>query len=452
MSRGARALAIVLLGTVVAPLDSAVNAAFPAITAAFSLEVAAIQWLVIAYMVAFSSLVIVSGRVADLFGHRRVFGWGLGVVTLAFLGCGFAPGYGWLLAARVLQGVGVAFLLGAGPALALGVYPASERTRVLARYAAAFAIGLAAGPALGGVLVDTFGWRAVYLARVPIALGALLLLTRVPPTQIRPGRAFDIAGALLLATWTGSLMLALTLRGAVGVALGVAAVAAFTLFVVRESRVAEPTIRVGLFRDAAFAVPNLASVAVHFAGFGIFLLGPYFFVRVTGLSAQGAGLLLALGPALAAVGSAFAGRLAHVAGARRIALAGVLLNLAGVAITATWDAQTGVATIAATLALQGFGIGLFQVAYADTVIAALPVEDRGVAASLANLTRTFGVVSCAALMSALFAAGERAALGGGAAPVAAFADGFAFAFGVAATGLTALLALSFVKGRVWRDG
>ncbi len=452
MSRGARALAIVLLGTVVAPLDSAVNAAFPAITAAFSLEVAAIQWLVIAYMVAFSSLVIVSGRVADLFGHRRVFGWGLGVVTLAFLGCGFAPGYGWLLAARVLQGVGVAFLLGAGPALALGVYPASERTRVLGRYAAAFAIGLAAGPALGGVLVDTFGWRAVYLARVPIALGALLLLTRVPPTQIRPGRAFDIAGALLLATWTGSLMLALTLRGAVGVALGVAAVAAFTLFVVRESRVAEPTIRVGLFRDAAFAVPNLASVAVHFAGFGIFLLGPYFFVRVTGLSAQGAGLLLALGPTVAAVGSAFADRLAHVAGARRIALAGVLLNLAGVAITATWDAQTGVATIAATLALQGFGIGLFQVAYADTVIAALPVEDRGVAASLANLTRTFGVVSCAALMSALFAAGERAALGGGAPPVAAFVDGFGFAFGVAATGLTALLALSFVKGRVWRDG
>ncbi|HSG77920.1 MAG TPA: MFS transporter [Burkholderiales bacterium] len=451
MSGGARALAIVLFGTVVAPLDSAVNAAFPAITAAFSLEVAAIQWLVIAYMVTFSSLIIVSGRVADLFGHRRVFGWGLAVSALAFLGCGLAPGYGGLLAARVVQGVGVAFLLGAGPALALGAYPATERTRVLARYAAAFAIGLAAGPALGGLLVDAFGWRAVYLARVPIALGALLLLVYVPPTRIRPGRAFDSAGALLLAAWTGSLMLALTLRGAVGVGLGAAAAAAFALFVAREARAAEPTIRVALFRDAAFAVPNLASVAVHFAGFGIFLLGPYFFVRITGLSAQGAGLLLAVGPAAAALGSALAGRIAHAAGARHVALAGTLLNLAGVSITATWDAQTGVAAIAGTLALQGLGIGLFQVAYADTVIAALPAEDRGVAASLANLTRTFGVVSCAALMSALFAAGERAALGGGAPPVAAFADGFAFAFGVAATGLTALLALSFVKGRAWRD-
>jgi MFS family permease len=446
---GARALAIVLLGTIVAPLDSAVNAAFPAITAAFALEVAAIQWLVIAYMVAFSSLVIVSGRVADLFGHRRVFGWGLGVVALAFLGCGLAPGYGWLLVARVLQGVGVAFILGAGPALALGVYPASERTRVLARYAAAFAIGLAAGPALGGALVEAFGWRAVYLARVPIAFAALLLLARVPPTQIRPGRTFDIAGALLLAAWTGSLMLALTLRGTVGVGLGVVAAGAFSLFVVREARTAEPTIRIGLFRDAAFAVPNLASVAVHFAGFGVFLLGPYFFVRVTGLSAQGAGLLLALGPAAAALGSVLAGRIAQATGARRVAFAGTLLNLAGVAIAATWDAQTGVAAIAATLALQGSGIGLFQVAYADTVIAALPLEDRGVAASLANLTCTFGVVSCAALMSALFAAGESAALAKGAAGVAAFAEGFGFAFGSAAAGLAVLLGLSFLKGRVW---
>jgi predicted MFS family arabinose efflux permease len=274
----------------------------------------------------------------------------------------------------------------------------------------------------------------------------------VPPTRIRPGRAFDIAGALLLAGWTGSLMLALTLRGALGAAVGAAAAVAFALFVVREARVAEPTIRIGLFRDAAFTVPNLASVAVHFAGFGVFLLGPYFFVRVTGLTAQGAGLLLALGPAAAVLGSVLAGRIALAAGTRRVALAGTLLGVAGVTLTATWDAQTGVPAIAATLALHGFGIGLFQVAYADIVIAALPAEDRGVASSLANLTRTFGVVSCAALMSALFAAGERAALERGATGVPAFVEGFGCAFGIAAAGLMGLLALSFVKRRAWLGG
>jgi MFS family permease len=439
----------VLFGTIVAPLDSAVNAAFPAITAAFALDVAAIRWLVIAYMVAFSSLVMVSGRVADLFGHRRAFGAGLALAALAMLGCGLAPSYGWLLAARALQGVGIALVLGAGPALALSAYPASERTRVLSYYAAAFALGLAAGPALGGMLVESFGWRAVYLARVPVALGALLVLARVPPTQVQPGRSFDFAGAMLLAAWTGCLMLALSLRGPAGAALGTLGALLLALFVRREARAPEPTIRIGLFRDAGFTVPNLASVAVHFAGFGVFLLAPYFFVRVTGLSAQGAGLLLALGPAAAVLGSALAGRIAVVAGPRRVALAGALLDLAGVALTATWDAATGIPAIAATLALQGCGIGLFQVAYADTVIAALPVQDRGVASSLANLTRTFGVVACAALMSALFAAAEGGALERGATPATAFVEGFGHAFGVVAAALALLLALSFAKGRVW---
>lgn len=451
MSRAARALAIVLLGSIVAPLDTAVNAAFPAITAAFALEVAAIQWIVIAYMLALSSLVIVSGRLADLYGHRRAFGWGLAISALALLGCGLAPGYGWLLAARAVQGIGIALLLGAGPALALGAYPASARTRVLSRYAAVFAAGIAAGPALGGVLVEAFGWRAVYLGRVPIALAALALLARAPASEVRAGRRFDAAGAALLAAWSGCLMLALTLRGPLGAGLGVAGAALCALFLAREARAAEPMIPLGRFRDAAFAVPNLASVVVHFAGFGIFLLGPYFFVRITGLSAQGAGLLLALGPAAAALGAALAGRLVAGAGARRVALAGAVLDLAGVALTATWDAQTGVAAIAATLALQGTGIGLFQVAYADIVIGALPPEDRGVAGSLSNLTRTFGVVSCAALMSALFAGAERGALARGAAPAAAFVEGFGFAFGAAAAGLAALLAASFLMRRAWRD-
>lgn len=429
-----------LLGTTVAPLDSAVNAAFPAITAAFSLEVADIRWIVISYLLAFSSLIIVAGRLADLYGHRLVFGIGLALSVAAFLGCGSAPGYGWLLAARVAQGIGIALVLGAGPALALALYPESERTRVLARYTAAFAVALAAGPVLGGMLVDVFGWRSVYLGRAPVALAALALLGRVPETRIEPGRAFDVTGAFLLAAWTACLSLALAAGGAVAAVMGLAAAAAFAAFLAREARASEPTIRVGLFRDAAFAIPNLASVAAHFAGFGVFLLGPYFFVSVLGLSAQGTGLLLALGPAGAALGSALAGRLAVALGTRRVALAGVLLDLAGVAATAFWDKQTALAAIAATLVVQGLGIGLFQVAYTDIVVAALPLRDRGVASSLANLTRTLGVVGAAVVMSALFRGG-----GGD----AAFLEAFGFAFGTVAVALWALLALSFAKPRAW---
>jgi MFS family permease len=436
-----QAFAIVLLGSVIAPLDSAVNAAFPAINAAFALDVASIRWVVIAYLVAFSSCVIVSGRLGDLFGYRKVFGIGLLGSTAAFLGCALAPDYGWLLAARAAQGVGIALVVGTGPALALSLYPDSERTRVLARLGMAFGVALAAGPAIGGVLVEAFGWEAVYFARVPLALGAWLLLGRVPAVPQAAGRPFDFAGSLLLAAWSGSLMLAVALPGTLALAFGFLAAAGFTVFLRRETRLAHPIIRPSLFRSAAFSVPNLAAAMVHFAGFTIFLLGPYFFVRELGLSARGAGLLLALGPVGAAAGSALAARLSIRIGARRVAFAGMLLDFAGVAIASTWDGGSSIALIGAVLVLQGVGIGMFHLAYSDIVIATLPAEERGVASSLTNFTRTFGVVACAVIGSALFSVAE--ARGG------TFLEAYQFAFGSLALGISVFLLLALLRPRVW---
>lgn len=446
----ASAFAIVLAGSVVAPLDSAVNAAFPAINAAFALDVASIRWVVISYLVAFSSCVIVSGRLGDLFGYRRVFGAGLLVSAGAFLACGFAPDYGWLLVARVVQGVGIALVLGAAPALALSIYPEAERTRVLSRFGAAFAIGLTVGPAAGGVLVDAFGWQAVYFARVPLALGAWALLGRVPVAPVAsPASGFDISGSVLLATWTGSLLLGIALPGAAGVAFGVLAGATFAWFVVRESRSRQPMIRLALFRTAAFSVPNLAAVSVHFTGFIVFLLGPYLFVEELGLTARGAGFLLALGPAGAVLGSTLSARVVARFGARRAAFAGMLLNVAVVAVASGWNGGTGLVAIGLWLALGGLGIGLFQVAYADLVIAALPPEERGVASSLTNFTRTLGVVACAVIGSALFRSAESDALGMGMASGAAFMQGYAHAFGSVAAGVGLFIVLTLLRPRVW---
>jgi len=405
--------------------------------------------VVISYLVAFSSCVMVSGRLGDLFGYRRVFGTGLLVSTAAFLACGLAPDYGWLLAARVVQGVGIALVLGAAPALALSIYPESERTRVLARFGAAFAIGLTVGPAAGGALVDAFGWQAVYFARVPLALGAWLLLGRVPAKPQASDSRFDLSGSVLLATWTGSLLLGIALPGATGVAFGILAAATFAWFVLRESRSRQPMIRLALFRTAAFSVPNLAAVSVHFTGFIVFLLGPYLFVQELGLTAQVAGLLLALGPAGAVLGSALAGRLVSRFGARPAAFAGMLLNVAVVAVASGWNGGTGLAAIGCWLALGGVGIGLFQVAYSDLVIAALPPEERGVASSLTNFTRTLGVVACAVIGSALFRSAESQALAGGAATSAAFLQGYAHAFGSVAAGAGLFIVLTLLRPRVW---
>src|SRR5262249_18019759 len=148
----------------------------------------------------------------DLNGYRRVFGIGLAVVAASFIACGLAPAYEVLLAARVGQGVGVALVLGCGPALALAQFPATERTRVLGQYTAMPACGSAIGVLAGGVLVEACGWQAVFWMRVPLAAGALACLWLIPASNSGSAdRPFDTVGAVLLAAWTASLMFGLAL-------------------------------------------------------------------------------------------------------------------------------------------------------------------------------------------------------------------------------------------------
>ena len=187
VSLPARTFLVLCLGAVVAPLDATVNVAFPSLTGDFGLAVADIRWIVIAYVLAYSSLALISGRIGDLYGHRPVFRAGLLVVAVAFLACAAAPDYGWLLAARVVQGVGIALLLGSALALAMAAYPETRRTGILARFAAVLAVALAVAPAAGGLLVEWFGWRAVFWARAPLALAALVLLSHVPDNPVRGG-------------------------------------------------------------------------------------------------------------------------------------------------------------------------------------------------------------------------------------------------------------------------
>ena len=431
------ALAVVLAGASVAPLDTAVNVAFPAITTAFGLELSEIRWLVIVYVLTYGALMLVGGRLGDLHGYRRVFGIGLGVVAASFTACALAPGYDALLAARIGQGVGVALVLGCGPALALSQFPDSERTRVLGHYTSMLAFGGAVGVLAGGVLVDLYGWQSVFWMRVPLALGALALLRRVVPaaqTQL-PDRPFDAPGAVLLATWTGALVLALALPEGPRPWVGLLALVAFATFVAYESRIAEPILRPSLFRDARFALLNLLSIAANLASFTVPLLGPFYFARVGGLDALGIGSQLGVWAGGALAGAALAERLGRRFGLERTGFSGIALCVAGLASVGTWSGATGLAAAAVALFVHGFGMGVFQVAYADRVMATLPRRDRGVAGSLTMLTRMLGVAAGATLLTALLREGESAALAAGLAAQDAFLEGFRFAFRCAAAGL-----------------
>jgi MFS family permease len=444
------ALVIVLAGAIVAPLDTAVNVAFPSITDAFALELPAIRWIVILYMLTYGGFMLIGGRLGDLYGYRRVFGIGLGVVALSFIGSALAPTYSALVVARIAQGVGMALVLGCGPALSLSLYEEAARTRVLGYYASMFALGTALGPLLGGVLIGSFGWQAVFWMRVPLALGVLALLRRVPAVPPSGERSFDTAGALLLALWTAALVLALALPGAASLWLALVALVAFVGFVLRASRIAEPILRPALFRDLRFTILNLLNIAVNLAAFAILLLGPYYFVRISGLGALGVGLLLGVWAGGTLVGAALAERIGRRFGLQRVGFIGILLSIVGLGFTGFWDERTALALAAAALLVQGLGVGLFQVACADGIVAALPREDRGVAGSLTMLTRMLGIVGGATLFAALFANAEGAALAAGSSARDAFLDGFRFAFRCATVGLALCAAASIAWPRRMR--
>ena len=238
-------LLIVGLGTLVVPLNSAVNIDFSAIVARFGLPIPMIQWIVIAYVLTQTSLMLTFGRVGDMFGYRRIFLFGTAISTVAFIACALAPTYPALLAGRVAQGVGAGLILSCGPALATSLFPEAMRTQVLARYMMMFGIGGALGPSVFGLLVERFGWSAVFSFRAPIAAAAFALAWTLPRPVRGEREPFDAGGGALLALALSFMLLALNrLRppGPETAALTVLAAAGFVLFYRQERRAAKPII------------------------------------------------------------------------------------------------------------------------------------------------------------------------------------------------------------------
>ena len=447
-------LLLVGLGTSIVPLDTAVNIAFPDITKSFGFPLPMIQWLVICYVLTYASLLLAFGRVGDIFSHGRVFRAGLGWSVAAFLLCAAAPAYGWLLFFRFLQGIGAGLVISVAPALVTGLFPEERRARAVAAFTMMFAVGSAAGPLVGGVLVQHWGWPAVFWFRAPIALTALLLLRGLPAAP-RPGarEPLDILGAVLLALGISTLLLALNEFQHFGrrdwLALPLSAVAIASLFGFSrwERRVARPIVNLDVFRIAGFAFINFASVLIYLTGFSVLLFVPYYLVRFTGLPLAMAGAVLALSFAGMMAASPIAGRMIERIPAGRVALLGGLLAGAGLILIGSWDAGAPGQTIAivSALLLQGFGAGLFQVAYTDVVMGTIPRQHRGIAGSLAMLTRTLGIVGGATLLTLVFHAVTAAAQAHGNDAAAGFLTAFRATFRLAGvvsalTGVAAALA------------
>lgn len=402
-------LATIALGASLAPLDSAVNVGFPAITAAFEQPVESIRWVVIVYVLTYASLLLGFGRLADLFGHRRVFLAGIVWCLVALTLCSLAPDFDTLLAARIAQGVGSALVLATGPALVTLSLPPEQRTRGVGVYSFAFAASATVGPIAGGILVQMFDWSAVFWFRIPVAVTALILALTLLPAPARRGTEagrFDPTTGLALAAGLAAVLLAVGQGGHFGwtspltLALAAGGIVFLLVFHRRQRDPQRQVIDLALFRQRAFTVINVCHVLLNAAIFMVMLLVPYYLSRSY---SDSAGMLLALVSLGYALGAPAATRLLAHHSPDAVAIGGLALSTLAMAAIALWPERAPLAWVALVLLGQGIGYGLFQLVVMDRVMGTLSRAHQGVAGSLNMVTRTVGVVLGVSAGSALFA-------------------------------------------------
>ena len=449
MTSRALGLAIVGLGASLGPLDIAVNVALPAITAHFRLALSDVQWLVICYVLVYGSLMLVCGKLGDLFGHRLIFRIGLVISAIGCAACAAAPDWPLFLWARASQGVGTALAISCTPALATSLFPdnaADARDRRSRRGDVAgcrhrTVPGRRAGRTVGlaRCLLDARAPRPDHAC--PVRPAAVAQAGRAP---VRCGGRGDAGRLHECVLAVADPVATARSAGPLGGRIAGDGACRRWAYVRRARRVPEPIIRPALFADPAFTVPNVMNVLASLAGFSILLLTPYYLVNVLQLSALMSGLVLALAFAGSLTGAPLSAFFVRRIGQRPTAFAGVSLVGLGLLPLAFTGASTPVAVVALLLILEGVGQGLLAVAYTDLVAATLPPRDRGVAGSLALLTRTLGNVSGASVLTTLHAVGA-AGLSG----LDGFLAGYRFAFIAVGGGLLAALALSLLVPRAW---
>jgi EmrB/QacA subfamily drug resistance transporter len=388
---------------------SIANVGLPAMAQAFEASFQEVQWIVLAYLLAITTLIVSAGRLGDLIGRRRLLLAGILLFTAASALCGVAPTLGLLIAARAAQGVGAAVMMALTMALVGETVPKAKTGRAMGLLGAMSAVGTALGPSLGGVLIAGFGWRAIFLATVPLGVLTLFLAYRYLPVD-RGGpktAGFDHAGTSLLALTLAAYALAMTTgRGSFGLLnLAMLSIAVFgaALFVRTEARVASPLIRLPMFRDASLSAGLATSALVSTVMMATMVVGPFYLSRELGLGAALVGVVLSVGPLVAALTGVPAGRLADRFGAQRMTIAGLIGVAAGCFALSMVPATLGIPGYIAPMVVVTAGYALFQAANNAAVMMQVRPEQRGVISGLLNLSRNLGLVTGASVMGAVFA-------------------------------------------------
>lgn len=450
-------LASVGMGVFLATIDgSIVNISLPTLVSAFRTDFALVQWVVLAYLLTVTTLMLGVGRLADIYGKKPIYTAGFVVFTTGSVLCGLSPTIHALIAFRVLQAVGAAMVMALGMAIVTEAFPATERGRALGISGTIVSVGIAVGPTLGGLIVKNLSWHWIFFVNLPVGvIGTWMVVRYVPAFRPPGGQRFDYLGALTLCVALLSLLVALTLGqrngfGDASVQLLAGVFAAFlAAFILVELRLEQPMVDLRLFRNGLFSVSLATGFAIFICLAGTLLLMPFYAQNVLGYDPQQTGLLMATVPAALGIVAPLSGSLSDRFGSRPITVAGLAVLAGGFLAVSSLDAGTTTLGYVLRFLPVGLGVGMFQSPNNSAVMGAAPRERLGVASGMLAVTRTMGQTTGIATLGALWAgrvfeyAGGVLPGGATAAPVAAQVSALRDTFVIVSVLIVAALLLSF---------
>jgi EmrB/QacA subfamily drug resistance transporter len=401
----------VAMGIFLATIDgSIVNVALPTLVREFGAEFAIVEWVVLAYLLTLTALLLSIGRLADMIGKKPIYLLGFLIFTIGSVLCGLAPGIYWLIGFRILQAIGATMILALGMAIVTEAFPREERGRALGITGTIVSIGIIVGPVIGGLILTLLSWHWIFLVNLPVGiLGIWLVLRNVPAVQPAGGQRFDFAGAGLLLVGLLAFLFALTIGQQSGfldrtaLALFIFALIICTSFILVEMRVSQPMIDLRVFRNSQLTI-NLATGFITFIAIaGTMLLMPFYLENLLGYDTRMVGILLAVVPIAMGIIAPISGNLSDRFGSRPITIIGLTLLMVGYYLLSRLELTT-TARVYVLLSLPlGLGMGVFQSPNNSAIMGTATRERLGIVSGMLAITRSLGQIVGIAVIGAFWA-------------------------------------------------